>query len=133
VPLARRLSALGVGVDLAALDVEQLKGPADERGAKTFAVDASNPSAVARLFLDTERLVAEPDVVIYNASYRVSGKLTVLTVAYGMAVAAQSEASRDCLKSLSVEGGFGDLFSAVNSGSSIPKLAYSGPGPNKPD
>lgn len=71
-PLARRLSALGVGVDLAARDVEQLKGLADETGAKTSAVDASNFSAVARLFLDTERLLAEPEVVIYNASYRVS-------------------------------------------------------------
>src|ERR1700722_6830329 len=53
----------------------RLKGLADETGAKTFAVDASNPSAVARLFLDIERLLAEPGVVIYNASSRVSGKL----------------------------------------------------------
>lgn len=76
--LARRLSALGVGVGLAARDVEKLKGLADETGAKTFAVDASDPSAVAKLFLDTERLLAEPDVVIYNASSRVSGRLSDL-------------------------------------------------------
>src|SRR5438270_13990124 len=70
--LARRLSALGVRVGLAARDVEKLKGLAEETGAKTLAVDASDPSAVAKLFLDTERLLAEPDVVIYNASSRVS-------------------------------------------------------------
>jgi hypothetical protein len=35
--------------------------------------------------------------VIYNASTRVSGKLTVLTVAWGMAVEAQSGARRDDL------------------------------------
>ena len=76
--LARRLSALGVGVGLAARDVEKLKGLADETGAKTFAVDATDPSAVARLFLDTERLLAEPDVVIYNAGSRVAGRLADL-------------------------------------------------------
>ena len=76
--LARGLSAPGVGVGLAARDVEKLKGLADETGAKTFAVDASNPSAVARLFLDIERLLAEPDVVIYNAGSRVAGRLADL-------------------------------------------------------
>ena len=73
--LARRLSALGVGVGLAARDVEKLKGLADETGAKTFAVDATDPSAVARLFLDAECLLGEPDVVIYNAGARVAGRL----------------------------------------------------------
>ena len=79
------------------LAMSKTQGLADETGAKTFAVDASDPSAVARLFLDTERLLAEPDFVISNPGYRVSGKLTVLTVAWGMAVEAQSEASRDDL------------------------------------
>jgi NADP-dependent 3-hydroxy acid dehydrogenase YdfG len=62
--LARRLSVLGVKVGLAARDVEKLKELADETGAKTFTVDASNPSGVAKLFLDTERLLGEPEVVI---------------------------------------------------------------------
>ena len=75
---ARRLSVLGVTVGLAARDVEKLKGLADETGGKTFAVDSADPSAVAKLFLDTERLLAEPDVVIYKASSRASGKLTDL-------------------------------------------------------
>jgi hypothetical protein len=29
-------------------------------------VDAADPSAVAGLFLDTERLLPEPDIVNYN-------------------------------------------------------------------
>jgi NAD(P)-dependent dehydrogenase (short-subunit alcohol dehydrogenase family) len=76
--LARRLSALGMRVGLAARDVAKLKGLADETGAKTFAVDACNPLAIERLFLDTERLLAEPDVVIYNAGSRVAGRLAEL-------------------------------------------------------
>lgn len=76
--LARRLSSLGVGVGLAARDIEKLKALADETGAKTFSVDATDSSAVAKLFLDTERLLAEPDVVIYNAGSRVAGRLADL-------------------------------------------------------
>ena len=76
--LARRLSALGVGVGLAARDVEKLKGLAKETGAKTFAVDATDPSAVAKLFIDIERLLAAPDVVIYNPGSRVAGRLADL-------------------------------------------------------
>jgi len=76
--LARRLSSLGVRVGLAARDIEKLKALGDETGAKTFAVDATDPSAVAKLFLDTERLLAEPDVVIYNAGSRVAGRLADL-------------------------------------------------------
>ena len=76
--LARRLSALGMKVGLAARDIEKLEGLAGETGAKTFAVDACEPPAVAKLFQDVERLLAEPDVVIYNASARVSGKLSQL-------------------------------------------------------
>jgi NAD(P)-dependent dehydrogenase (short-subunit alcohol dehydrogenase family) len=76
--LARRLSELGVSVGLAARDVAKLEELASETGAKTFAVDACEPSAVAKLFVDTERLLGEPDVVIYNASARVSGKLADL-------------------------------------------------------
>jgi NADP-dependent 3-hydroxy acid dehydrogenase YdfG len=76
--LARRLSALDVGVGLAARDVEKLKGLAHETGTPTFAVDATDPSAVARLFVDTEHLLGEPDVVIYNPGSRVAGRLADL-------------------------------------------------------
>ncbi len=76
--LARRLSSLGMGVGLAARDIEKLKALAGETGAKTFVVDATDPSAVAKLFLEAERLLGEPDVVIYNAGSRVAGRLADL-------------------------------------------------------
>ncbi len=41
-----------------------------------FAVDASQPEQVAQLFADMEQQVAEPDIVIYNASARVPGPLS---------------------------------------------------------
>ena len=70
--LARRLSKIGLQVGLAARDVEKLKPLAEETAAAVFAVDASQPEEVAKLFLDMERQVAEPDIVIYNASSRVA-------------------------------------------------------------
>jgi len=73
--LARRLSNIGVQVGLAARDAEKLRPLAEETGATAFAVDASQPDQVAKLFLDMEREVAEPDIVIYNASARVAGPL----------------------------------------------------------
>jgi hypothetical protein len=57
-------SALGAGVGPAARDVGKLEGPADEADGKISAVDAIDPSAVAGIFLDTERLLPEPDVII---------------------------------------------------------------------
>ena len=74
--LARRLSKIGLQVGLAARDVEKLKPLAEETAAAVFAVDASQPEQVAKLFLDMERPVKEPDVVIYNASSRVPGPLS---------------------------------------------------------
>jgi NADP-dependent 3-hydroxy acid dehydrogenase YdfG len=74
--LARRLSKIGLQVGLAARDVEKLKPLAEETAAAVVAVDASQPEQVAELFLDMERQVAEPDIVIYNASSRVPGPLS---------------------------------------------------------
>lgn len=73
--LARRLSRIGLQIGLAARDVEKLKPFADELGAAVFAVDASRPEQVEKLFFDMDRQVAEPDVVIYNAGMRVAGPL----------------------------------------------------------
>lgn len=102
--LARRLSALGVGVGLAARDVKKLQDMADETGAKTFTADASDAAAVGRLFLETQRLLGEPDVVIYNAGARVAGRLAdldpaavercIATNAFGAFLVAQEAARR---------------------------------------
>jgi NAD(P)-dependent dehydrogenase (short-subunit alcohol dehydrogenase family) len=102
--LARRLSEIGVQVGLAARDAEKLRPLAAETAAAVFAVDASQPAAVAQLFLDMDRQVAEPDIVIYNASSRVAGPLSsvdpaaveksIAITAFGAFLAAQQAAKR---------------------------------------
>ena len=48
--LARGLAAAGLKVGIAARNADKLAPLAAETGAETFAVDASQPAAVARLF-----------------------------------------------------------------------------------
>jgi NAD(P)-dependent dehydrogenase (short-subunit alcohol dehydrogenase family) len=65
-------------VGLAARNVKKLAVLASEAKAQTFAVDASDPAAVARLFEDADLQLGEIDVVIYNASTRARGPLVEL-------------------------------------------------------
>jgi len=76
--VARGLASAGVNVGLAARNVEKLVPPATETRAQTFAVDASDPAAVARLFDDADTRLGEPDVVFYNASARAHGPIAEL-------------------------------------------------------
>lgn len=76
--VARRLAAAGLKVGLAARNVDKLAPLAAETGAATFAADATNPEAVARLFEESEARLGAPDVVLYNASARVRGPITEL-------------------------------------------------------
>jgi NAD(P)-dependent dehydrogenase (short-subunit alcohol dehydrogenase family) len=76
--LARSLSTAGLRVGLAARNVKKLAPLAAEAKAQTFAVDASDPAAVARLFEDADLKLGEIDVVIYNASTRARGPIVEL-------------------------------------------------------
>ena len=76
--VARGLASAGVQVGLAARNVEKLAPLAAETRAQTFAVDASDPAAVARLFDEADRRLGEPDVVLYNASARAHGPIAEL-------------------------------------------------------
>jgi NAD(P)-dependent dehydrogenase (short-subunit alcohol dehydrogenase family) len=76
--LARGLAAAGLRVGVAARDVDKLTPLAAETGVQTFAVDASQPAGVARLFEDADTRLGEPDVVVYNASARAHGPITEL-------------------------------------------------------
>jgi NAD(P)-dependent dehydrogenase (short-subunit alcohol dehydrogenase family) len=76
--LALSLSKAGLRVGLAARDVKKLSALASESKAQTFAVDASDPAAVARLFEDADVRLGEIDVVVYNASTRARGSLLQL-------------------------------------------------------
>src|ERR1700719_138732 len=66
--VARGLASDRLKVGLAARNVEKLVPFATESRAQTFAVDASDPVAVARLFDDADTRLGEPDVIVYNAA-----------------------------------------------------------------
>ncbi|WP_158809966.1 SDR family NAD(P)-dependent oxidoreductase [Beijerinckia sp. L45] len=74
--VARALAAAGVTVGLAARNTDKLQALAHDTGARTFAVDATDPAAIAGLFAAVDRSLGEPDVVIYNASARAHGPIT---------------------------------------------------------
>jgi NAD(P)-dependent dehydrogenase (short-subunit alcohol dehydrogenase family) len=76
--VARGLAAAGLRVGLAARNVEKLAPLAAETRAQTFAVDATDPAAVARLFEDADTRLGEPDMVLYNASARAHGPIAEL-------------------------------------------------------
>jgi NAD(P)-dependent dehydrogenase (short-subunit alcohol dehydrogenase family) len=75
---ARGLAAAGLRVGLAARNSEKLGPLAAEIGAEIFAVEASDPAAVARLFAEADHRLGEPDVVLYNASARAHGPIPEL-------------------------------------------------------
>jgi len=102
--LARRLAEKGVKVGLAARNIDKLASLVTATGAKAFAVDASKAQQVMDLFTQVDLQLGEPDVVIYNASSRVSGPLATLdppavgqsiaVTAYGAFLVAQQAAKR---------------------------------------
>jgi NAD(P)-dependent dehydrogenase (short-subunit alcohol dehydrogenase family) len=76
--VARGLASAGIQVGLAARNVEKLAPLAAETRAQTFAVEASDPAAVARLFDEADQKLGKPDVVLYNASARAHGPIAEL-------------------------------------------------------
>jgi NAD(P)-dependent dehydrogenase (short-subunit alcohol dehydrogenase family) len=102
--LARRLSALGVTVGLAARNVAKLAPLVAETGAAAFEADAAEASSVAALFEAATKRIGEPDVVVYNASGRAPGSLADLepaavaralgVTAFGAFLVAQQAAKR---------------------------------------
>ena len=71
---ARRLAAAGYAVALAARRVDKLAALSGEIGGSAHACDAADPESVRALFA----AVPEPEVVLFNASYRVRGAFTSL-------------------------------------------------------
>jgi NAD(P)-dependent dehydrogenase (short-subunit alcohol dehydrogenase family) len=76
--LARAFAQNGMKVALAARTVDDLAGIAKETGAKAFACDAVKRDDVAKLFASATREIGEPEVVVYNASYRARGSFVEL-------------------------------------------------------
>jgi NAD(P)-dependent dehydrogenase (short-subunit alcohol dehydrogenase family) len=71
--LARLLAREKFRVALASRHPDRLTALCAETGARAFSCDAVRGDEVARLFAQVEEAIGEPDVVIYNASYRVRG------------------------------------------------------------
>jgi NAD(P)-dependent dehydrogenase (short-subunit alcohol dehydrogenase family) len=102
--LARALGRAGMSVALAARSPDKLDQLAGATGAKTFRCDASDPAQVAGLFDAVAGSMGEPDVVIYNASFRTRGAFVDLdpadveralrVSAYGGFLVAQQAAKR---------------------------------------
>jgi len=76
--LARLFARNGLKVAVAARSIGKLDALARETGARTFACDAVKRDDVASLFADVITQVGDPDVVVYNASYRTRGPLVEL-------------------------------------------------------
>jgi NAD(P)-dependent dehydrogenase (short-subunit alcohol dehydrogenase family) len=76
--LARALAREGAKIALAARTTADLDGVVKETGAQAFACDASNRGDVDKLFAELDRAFGTPEIVIYNASYRVRGPFTEL-------------------------------------------------------
>jgi len=102
--LARVFAREGLKVALAARSVEKLGPLAQETGAHAFACDATKREDVERLFAAASEAVGEPDVVVYNASYRTRGPFVdldpaeveraVAVTAFGGFLVAQAAAKR---------------------------------------
>jgi NAD(P)-dependent dehydrogenase (short-subunit alcohol dehydrogenase family) len=76
--LARLFAREGMRVAVAARRIEKLEGLCRETGAKAYACDASRREDVATLFPAVTREIGEPDIVVYNPSYRARGPLVEL-------------------------------------------------------
>jgi NAD(P)-dependent dehydrogenase (short-subunit alcohol dehydrogenase family) len=102
--LTRRFRSSGANVAIASRSKEKLEPLAQQTGARAFTCDASQPSAVSKLFADVEEQVGSPDVVIYNASGRFRGPFveldpveverTLAVTAYGGFLVSQAAAQR---------------------------------------
>ena len=71
--LARVFAGEGMRVALAARSAGKLAALVQEIGAKAYACDATSADDVTRLFAAVTAEIGEPDVVVYNASFRTRG------------------------------------------------------------
>ena len=102
--LARAFSGAGMKLALAARRVDKLAALCAQTGAQAFACDATQRSDVERLFAGVDDRIGPPDVVVFNASYRVRGPFvdldateverTLMVSALGGFLVAQAAARR---------------------------------------
>ena len=78
--IARLISERGGRAVLAARNIDKLANLAKDTGAKLVACDASQSSQVDALFAEAHAHFGVPDLVVFNASFRVRGPLVSLDV-----------------------------------------------------
>jgi NAD(P)-dependent dehydrogenase (short-subunit alcohol dehydrogenase family) len=71
--LARLFAKEGMKVAVAARRAGNLEALAKETGARAFSCDATQRAEVTKLFSELKAAFSDPDVVVYNASYRTRG------------------------------------------------------------
>ena len=76
--LARLFAKEGMKVAVAARRAGNLEALAKETDARAFVCDATQRAEVTKLFSDVKEAFGDPDVVVYNASYRTRGPFIAL-------------------------------------------------------
>ena len=112
--LARLLTKNNFNVAIAARNIAKLENLKIETGSKVFQCDASDIEDVEKLFMQSDKLLGPPDLVIYNPSARVRGGIAELDPAetqkainitcFGAFLCAQQAAAR------MIKRGSGSIF-----------------------
>ena len=76
--LAQLCASKGMKVVLAARNIEKLQNLKKEIGANTIKCDATNIKNVTNLFKKTDKIIGDPNLVIYNPSKSLGGSIVDL-------------------------------------------------------
>tara|TARA_Y100000590_G_scaffold241686_1_gene271701 strand:+ start:461 stop:1135 length:675 start_codon:yes stop_codon:yes gene_type:complete len=76
--LARLFSNKNMNVVLASRNIDKLKDLKEEINSTTYQCDSTNIESVSNLFLELDKTIGTPNLVIYNAAARVRGGVSEL-------------------------------------------------------
>ena len=76
--LAQLCASKGMKVVLAARNIEKLRNLKKKIGANTIKCDATNIKSVTNLFKKTDKIIGDPNLVIYNPSKSLGGSIVDL-------------------------------------------------------
>jgi len=76
--VTRALANQGYKVAVAARNPDKLAALVAQTGAVPLEVEAASPASVAQVFINAERAIGIPEVVVFNASGRVRGPIETL-------------------------------------------------------
>ena len=76
--LARLFSNQNMNVLLASRNIDKLKDLKEEINSTTYQCDSTNIESVSNLFLELDKTIGTPNLVIYNAAARVKGGVSEL-------------------------------------------------------